>query len=235
MRGVAPSASIVSLRVLDANGQGYVSNIIEAIEWSIAHKDAYGIRVLNLSFGHPPMESYRTDPLAHAVERAWAAGLVVVASAGNRGRDGHFTVNVPGSDPYVLTVGAMNDLNTADRTDDITTTYSSKGPTFGDHVLKPDVVAPGNRIVSSLAPGATLARLYPERVVSRDRIELSGSSMSTAVVSGAVAILLQRNPRLTPDQVKAILMFSADRLRRRRSLHRRRRPRQPDPRGRDDR
>src|SRR5262245_50381871 len=85
VRGVAPDASVVSLKVLDGQGQGYVSNVIDAIEWAIAHRNAYGIRVLNLSFGHPPAEAYRTDPLAHAVERAWAAGLAVVAFSGNRG------------------------------------------------------------------------------------------------------------------------------------------------------
>jgi serine protease AprX len=119
---VAPGAKLISLRVLDGNGQGYVSSIINAIDWTIKNRDKYGIRVLNMSFGHPPAESYRTDPLDRAVERAWSAGLVVVASAGNRGRDGHFTINAPGNDPYVLTIGAMNDLNTTNRTDDVITT-----------------------------------------------------------------------------------------------------------------
>src|SRR5262245_4153388 len=212
VRGMAPAAKIVSLKVLDANGQGFVSDVIRAIDWSIQNRAAYGIRILNLSFGHPPAESYATDPLAHAVERAWAAGLVVITSAGSRGRDGFFTINSPGNDPYVLTVGAMNDMNTAVRSDDVTTTYSSRGPSYGDHILKPDVVAPGNKIVGALAMGTTLPRLYPDRVVGRDRIELSGSSMAAAVTSGAVALLLERNPRLTPDQVKAILLYSSDHM-----------------------
>src|SRR5262249_42315170 len=115
-------------------------------------------------------------------------------------------------DPFVLTIGAMNDKKTVDRSDDVMTTYSGRGPTYGDHVLKPDLLAPGNRIISCLAPGATLATLYPDRVVGKDRIELSGSSMAAGVVSGAVALLLERSPSLTPDQVKAILLYSADRM-----------------------
>jgi hypothetical protein len=171
---------LVSLRVLDGNGQGYVSNVIEAIDWTIAHRRALGIRVLNLSFGHPPAESYRTDPLAHAVERAWAAGLVVVASAGNRGRDGHFTVNAPGSDPYVLTVGAMNDVNTADRGDDIKTTYSSKGPSFGDHILKPGSGRAGESDRLDARPGGDVGA-----VVSRSgRLEGSYRAVRQQHVDG---------------------------------------------------
>ncbi|MCH7780702.1 MAG: S8 family serine peptidase, partial [Acidobacteria bacterium] len=172
VRGVAPNVNFVNLRVLDDEGLGYVSSVIEAIDFAIANRARFNIRVLNMSLGHPVAESYHTDPLARAVERAWAAGLTVIASAGNRGRDGYLTINSPGNDPYVLTIGAMNDKNTVDRSDDIIATYSSRGPSYGDQVVKPDLVAPGNRIVSTLAPGAALADMKPDSV-SGDRIELS--------------------------------------------------------------
>jgi hypothetical protein len=149
--------------------------------------------------GHPRRVA-RTDPFTRAVERAWGAGLLVVVSAGNRGRDGYATINVPGNDPRVLTVGAMNDLNTITRTDDVMGTFSSRGPSRGDLVMKPDVVAPGNRIVSALAPGCKLATMFPERVVGSDRLELSGTSMAAAVVSGAAALAIQRKPVTGPDQ-----------------------------------
>ena len=212
VRGVAPEATFVSLQVLDGNGGGYTSDVIEAVEWAIENREQYGIRILNLSLGHPVYESWRSDPLTREVERAWAAGLLVVTSAGNRGRDGYMTINSPGNDPYVLTIGAINDLNTADRGDDIATTYSSRGPSFGDHVLKPDLSAPGNRIVSCLSPDSAVADLFPDRVIDGDRIELSGSSMAAGVASGAAAILLERKPEMTPDQVKLVLMLSAEKV-----------------------
>ena len=131
-----------------------------------------------------------------------AAGITVIVSAGNHGRNGYMTVNSPGNDPYVLTVGAMNDRGSMTREDDVVTTFTGRGPSFGDHVLKPDLVAPGNRIVSTLAPGATLQQIVPEQVVDRRSIELSGSSMATGMVTGVAALMLEKNPKLTPDQIK---------------------------------
>jgi len=209
--GIAPGVNFVSLKVLDGEGAGYASNVIQAIDWAIEHRAEYGIRVLNLALGHPVQEAYQTDPITRATERAWAAGLLVVASAGNRGRDGNLTINSPGNDPYVLTVGAMNDLNTETRSDDISATYSSQGPTpdLINHqfIIKPDVTAPGNRIISTLGTGATLGDIYPESVVDGDRIELSGTSMATGMVSASAAILLEVNPHLTPDQLKDKLLY----------------------------
>jgi serine protease AprX len=225
-KGIAPSAKIVNLRVLDANGSGTDSAVINAIQTAISLKSTYNIRVINLSLGRGVYESYKLDPLCQAVERAWKAGIVVVVAAGNNGRNqstnGYWTINAPGNDPYVLTVGAMKTQGTPDRSDDTIASYSSKGPTLIDHISKPDVVAPGNLLVSTELPGVTLEQAEPGNLVpynyymyggssyaSSSYFTLSGTSMATGVVSGIVADLLQARPSLTPDQVKARLMKSA--------------------------
>ena len=251
--GIAPGASLINLKVLDANGVGSDSSVIAAINRAILLKTTYHIGVMNLSLGRPVYESYAQDPLCQAVEAAWQAGIVVVVSAGNDGRDntfgneGYGTINAPGNDPYVITVGAMRDMGTPSRSDDFIASYSSKGPTAVDHVVKPDIVAPGNRIISLLAQNGTMALKNPENVAaltayqsgapnagnipiqpaydsafstqppavkigpgySKQYYIMNGTSMATAVVSGAVADLLQAAPALTPDQVKMLLMQTA--------------------------
>jgi serine protease AprX len=234
MLGIAPGVSFVNLRALDENGNGTDSSVIAAIERAIQLKDTYHIRVINLSVGRPIYESYSQDPLCQAVEQAWQAGLVVVVAAGNDGRDnsmgtnGYGTIDAPGNDPYVITVGAMKTMSTTDRSDDLIASYSSKGPSPIDSVVKPDIVAPGNQIASLLASANdTLAKQNPENQVplsyyqsvptghsskiqySNAYFMLSGTSMATPVVTGAVADLLQANPALTPDQIKAKLMLTA--------------------------
>ena len=225
--GMAPKSSIINLRVLDANGAGTDSQVIAAIQRAIQLKGQYNIRVINLSLGRGVYESYKLDPLCQAVEQAYQAGIVVVAAAGNKGRDnswgenGYGTISAPANDPYVLTVGAANTNGTPWRSDDKMTSYSSKGPTLIDHIIKPDVVAPGNNVSSLLVKGSTLDTLVPGNEVSPltyggssldapQYFNLSGTSMATPVVSGAVALLLQRSPSLTPDQVKADIMKTAD-------------------------
>ncbi len=227
-KGVAPGVNLINLRVLDANGAGTDAAVIAAIQRAIQLKNAYNIRVINLSLGRPIYESYTLDPLCQAVEAAWKAGIVVVTAAGNSGRDnslgtkGYGTIIAPGNDPYVITVGAMNAKGTTYRWDDQIASYSSKGPTLVDHIVKPDLVAPGNNIVSVLAPNSTLATQYPQTLVpnnyyetglvtgnSSNYLRLSGTSMATPVVSGAAALLIQQNPSITPDQVKARLMKTA--------------------------
>jgi serine protease AprX len=161
-KGIAPNANIINLRVLDQNGVGTDSSVIAAIQAAITLKSTYNIRVINLSLGRQVYESYTLDPLCQAVEAAWNAGIIVVVAAGNQGRNdsagtaGYGTIAAPGNDPYVITVGAMNTENTPTRNDDIITSYSSKGPTAFDYVVKPDIVAPGNQVVSTLAPNAPL-------------------------------------------------------------------------------
>jgi serine protease AprX len=225
-KGIAPKANIVNLRVLDANGRATDSAVIAAISQAVNLKSKYNIRVINLSLGRAVFESYRQDPLCRAVEQAWRNGIVVVVAAGNNGRylptSGYSTVTSPGNDPYVLTVGAMKPMGTPERTDDLIASYSSKGPTILDHVVKPDVVAPGNLLVSTETSNTTLynteltnrvpysAYIYGGSASpSKFYFELSGTSMATGVVSGAVADLLQARPLMTPDQVKARLMKTA--------------------------
>jgi serine protease AprX len=228
LKGVAPNVNLINLRVLDANGAGTDANVIAAIEQAIALQNTYNIRIINLSLGRPVWESYTLDPLCQAAEAAWKAGIVVVTAAGNYGRDnsmdehGYGTIVAPGNDPYVITVGAMNDMGTTSRSDDQIASYSSKGPTAIDHIVKPDLVAPGNGTVSLLSPNSTLAvsaNLVPNSYyqtggtgTSTTYFRLSGTSMATPVVSGAAALLLQQSPSLTPDQVKARLMKTASKV-----------------------
>ena len=160
----------MNVRVLDNLGSGATSTIIAGLQWVVANKTAYNIRVINLSLGHAVGESYHTDPLCQAVEAAYKAGIVVVCSAGNQGRQqntvnsalnnegygaNYGSVDAPANDPYVITVGAMKSMD-GKRADDRIATYSSRGPSYGDMVLKPDLVAPGNKIISLRSPGSTL-------------------------------------------------------------------------------
>ena len=218
--GMAPNVNIINLRVLDQNGSGTDSQVIAAIQQAIALKNTYNIRVISMSLGRPAFESYTLDPVDQAVESAWQAGIVVVVAAGNRGRDnsmgthGFATIGVPGNDPAVITVGATRTMNTATRVDDAIASYSSKGPTLIDHLVKPDLVAPGNRMVSLRAAGSTLDKNYSQfqvapAVGTAKYFRLSGTSMATPLVSGAVALMLQQSPSLTPNQVKARLMKTA--------------------------
>jgi serine protease AprX len=216
--GMAPNVSLINLRVLDQNGWGTDSQVIAAIEQAIALKNTYNIRVISMSLGRPVFESYTLDPVDQAVEAAWKAGIVVVAAAGNSGRfgptNGFATIGVPANDPAVITVGATMTLQTATRVDDKIASYSSKGPSLLDHIVKPDLVAPGNRMVSLRVAGSTLDSNYPQYEVGPSSgtpmyYVLSGTSMATPIVSGAVALMLQQNPSLTPDQVKARLMKTA--------------------------
>jgi serine protease AprX len=216
--GMAPNVNLINLRVLDANGNGTDSQVIAAIQQAIALKNTYNIRVISMSLGRPVFESYALDPVDQAVEAAWRAGIVVVVAAGNNGRfvptSGFGTIGVPANDPAVITVGATMTEQTNSRVDDQIASYSSKGPTAIDHIVKPDLVTPGNRMVSLRVAGSTLDSSFPQYEVtstsgSSNYFVLSGTSMATPIVSGAVALMLQQSSSLTPDQVKARLMKTA--------------------------
>ena len=212
--GIAPGAHLIDVRVLGADGIGLTSDVIDAIDWVIANRKTWNIRIINLSLGHAVMESASTDPLCEAVKRAVDAGIVVIASAGNRGKTDTGQpilggITSPGNSPHAITVGALNTWSTVERSDDSVTTYSSRGPTRFDLAVKPDVVAPGNKLVSLEAAGSYLGTAYPAIHIagsgSNAYMRLSGSSMATGVVSGGVALLLQGSPKLTPLQIKVLV------------------------------
>jgi serine protease AprX len=231
----ASEANIINLRALNSDGAGTSSTVIAALDWAIANKTAYNIKVINMSLGVMAKDSYKNDPLCLAARRAFNAGIVVVASAGNAGKNAngskvYGSVNSPGIEPTVLTVGAVDSKATDYRSDDGIATYSSRGPGRGyqvvagvkkyDNNMKPDVVAPGNKLLGARAPlnkllslnaalGLVGSLLTPD---NKKLMYLSGTSMSAPVVSGAAAVLLDTNPALTPNMVKAILMYTAQNL-----------------------
>ena len=147
-RGVAPAADIIGIKVLDSTGQGRASSVMSAVMWAVAHKNQYHIKVLNLSLGANAAAPVEYDPIASAVEFAWKHGITVVCAAGNEGEFGPGGITSPGNSPYVITVGASDTCQTKPTTDDIMTYYSSVGPTLFDEYAKPDVVAPGNHVIS---------------------------------------------------------------------------------------
>jgi serine protease AprX len=202
-KGTAPAARILSLKIAGRDGAADVSNVLAAIQWVVSFKDRYGIKVLNLSLGTDSTQSYRVDPLDYAVERAWDAGIAVVVSASNRGPDPR-TISKPGDDPFVITVGAIDDNGTAGLSDDLLPEFSSRGPTAADGLGKPDVTAPGGHVISLRAPGSAIDTQFPVYVDGAYR-KGSGTSMSAGVVSGVAALALQANPGMTPDRLKHAL------------------------------
>jgi serine protease AprX len=177
------------------------------LEWVLAHKQSLGIRVVVMALGAPAAGSYREDPLAAAAELAGRSGLVLVTAAGNNG-PGAGTIQTPGIDPLVITVGASDDNGTAAATDDSLPTWSSVGPT-PDGLTKPDLLAPGRKIVSLRVPGSTLDLQSPTHVEGRTTIRFSGTSEAAAVAAGSAALLIAQRPDLTPDQTKALLTSAA--------------------------
>jgi serine protease AprX len=221
--GIAPAARLISLKVLDGSGQGRISDVIAAIGYAIAQKDAWNIRLINLSVATGVYESFNLDPLTLATHAAVDAGIVVVAAAGNYGRSPQGSTSyggttAPGNAPWVLTVGASSHMGTIDRADDTVAAFSSRGPSAIDHAAKPDVVAPGVGTESLSDPNSAFyvtrsAYLLNGTVPTSylPYLSLSGTSMAAPVVSGTVALMLQANPGLTPNEVKAILEYTAQR------------------------
>jgi serine protease AprX len=220
--GIAPRAHLVVLKVLDGAGNGHISNVIAALDYVVTYRSAFNIRVVNLSVAAGVHESYNTDPLTLAAKRVIEAGIVLVAAAGNGGRnpDGrpaYGGITAPGNAPWVLTVGASSHMGTVDRADDEMAVFSSRGPSRIDYSAKPDLVAPGVGIESLSNPDSTFysakaSYLLPGTVTTSylPYLSLSGTSMAAPVVAGTVALMVQANPALTPNLVKAILQFTAE-------------------------
>ncbi len=224
--GVAPGVHLIGMKVLDAQGAGRTSDVIDALAFAVANKDLLGIDIINLSLGHPIYESATTDPLVQAVEAASRAGIIVVTAAGNVGRNpvtklpGYAGITSPGNAPSAITAGALDHLGTVGRGDDRVAPYSSAGPTWYDGQVKPDLLAPGHRLGSNAARSQTLYRNFPLLRIDANHMMLSGTSMASAVTTGAVAVMLEANrgahggySALTPNAAKAVLQFTALRLR----------------------
>jgi serine protease AprX len=207
--GMAPDARLVSIKIADGQGQADVSQAIAAIDWVVEnqHKNGLNIRVLNMSFDTDSTQSYVLDPLAYAAEQAWHAGIVVVVAVGNQGQN-ILHVNNPATDPYVIAVASDSANGTADVSDDTVSSFSNKG----DGSRNPDVIAPGDHVVSLRDPGSYLDTQYPAARIGDRLFRGSGTSQAAAVVSGAAALLISQRPDLTPDQVKALLTGTAQKL-----------------------
>jgi serine protease AprX len=206
--GPAPEANVLGVKVLDRQGSGSLSNVMAGIEWCIVNKDRYDIHIISLSLGSQAQQPAADDPMVKIVEKAWEAGIVVCAAAGNEGPDER-TIASPGISPKIITVGAMNDHNTVERSDDTPADFSSRGPTI-DGLVKPDLLAPGVSIVSLRSPNSNLDKSQKSNRVGDQYFTLSGTSMATPICAGVAALLLQHSPALTPDEVKQRLLQGAE-------------------------
>ncbi len=209
--GIAPDVNFIDVKTADDTGAASVSAAISGLQWVYNNKDAYGIRVANLSFHSSVAQSYKSDPIDAAVEALWFRGVVVVAAAGNMGSAPDAVSYAPANDPFVVVVGAVDDLGTASQADDVVTTWSSRGLTQ-DGITKPDVVAPGRYIVSDIDLTSILAIGNPTRLVDQFYFRMSGTSMAAPVVSGVVALMLEQHPDWSPGQVKHVLTTTAQGL-----------------------
>jgi serine protease AprX len=209
--GVAPAAELISVKISDDVGNVTEADLLRGLEWVHDHRATRKIRVVTLSITSSVPSSYLVSPLGAAVEKLWRAGIVVVVAAGNDGAAPNAMHYAPANDPFVITVGALDHNDTPTTADDRLASFSSRGRTQEGHV-KPEVVAPGRKIVAALAgPSSTLGREFADRVTDGQYLRLSGTSMAAPMVAGVVALMLDRNTALTPDQVKWLLMTTANR------------------------
>ncbi len=224
--GIAPGVSILSLKVLDEDGKGSIGDIIAAMDWVATNRKRYNIKVVNMSVGAGVYESYWTDPLTLAAKALVDQGVTVVAAAGNFGKNAAGEpqwggITAPGVAPWVLTACAFSTAGTLDRADDTLASFSSSGPTAFDFTAKPDICAPGVGIVSLAAPESNLfaagGLALPSWLLTPSNsqtgyapyLSLTGTSQATPFVTGTVALMLQANPNLTPNLIKAILQYTA--------------------------
>jgi serine protease AprX len=202
--GVAPEANLIAVKAGDEHGVATVLDVIDGLQFVVDHKQDYNIRIVNLSLRSTSRESYKTDPLDAAVESAWFNGIAVIVAAGNSGTDQDAVSYAPANDPYVITVGGVDDRGTKGTSDDSVASWSSRGVTQ-DGLVKPDVLAPGAHLVSTLAPGSDYTSLCPQCVTDGAYFKVGGTSMAAGVVSGAIADVIQAHPDWTPDQIKGTL------------------------------
>lgn len=209
--GTAPDANLISVKIGNDAGNATTLDAIYALQFVVDHKSDYNIKVVNLSFRATSAQSSTTDPLDAAVEQAWFDGITVVAAAGNSGAAPDAVSYAPGNDPYVITVGAVNDQGTTSSANDVEANWSSQGVTQ-DGFQKPDVLAPGAHIVSTLASNSAFATLCPTCVVGGAYFQASGTSLAAPIVSGVVADLLAAHPDWTPAMVKGAIVNTAYQL-----------------------
>jgi len=199
--GVAPDVDLVMIKAFNEQGKASYSSVLQSIEYAINNKDSLNIRVLNVAFSFPATSFYWEDPINQALMRAWDNGITVIAPAGN-GNNKDKSIGVPGNNPYVITVGAMDDNSTPfDTSDDVVASFSSFGPTL-EGFMKPEVLAPGANVKGLVAKNSRLAD-------ENKKTGISGTSQATAVTAGVVALMIQQDPSLTPDEIKCRLMSSA--------------------------
>ncbi len=206
-QGAAPEANLVGVKVLSGEGGGAMSDVIRGIEWAIANKEKYNIRVISMSLGAPSLQKAKYDLVAKAVDKAYDAGIVPVIAAGNDG-PGLETIGTPALSSKALTIGAYDDKNTPNMADDTMAYFSSRGPTTRDRTLKPDIASPGVMLVSTRSPGSEIDHENIPRYGDH-YILLSGTSMATPTAAGCVADIIQANPTLTPKQVVDLVKATA--------------------------
>lgn len=201
--GIAPESNIVAVKILDASGNGDLANVLVGLQWVLDNKEKYDIRLCNLSIGSK--DTGKSDPLVDAVEKLWDSGIVVVISAGNDGPE-NGSVTSPGVSRKVITVGALDDCDSINIWDDSVKNFSGRGPTKGN-ICKPDIIAPGTRIISCLSSTYNLkiSNESDNKIINNNYIQLSGTSMATPIVSGSIALLMQKYPTIYPDDVKYML------------------------------
>jgi serine protease AprX len=206
--GIAPRANIIVIKILDKLGNGNTSDAIAGIQWLIDNKDTYNIRIANLSIGTTSTDE--TDPLVRACEAAWDRGIIITIAAGNNGPKRN-SITSPGISRKVITVGSSDDSNDLKSQGKLVKNFSGRGPT-PDCIIKPDIVAPGTNIISCAVPDIDHIVGSISKKISKYYLQMSGTSMSTPIVTGAIALLLEKIPTLTPNQVKLILKDSTDDL-----------------------
>jgi serine protease AprX len=209
--GVAPEANLISVKVADDAGRATELDAIRGLQFVVDHRAAYNVRVVNLSLSSTTAESYRKSALDAAVESAYFHGIVVVAAVGNRGAAADAVNYAPGNDPFAISVAGVDDQGTMSGADDVYAAWSSRGTTQ-DGFRKPDIGAPGAQIVSTLAPGSAFAGLCPTCVVSGKYFRAGGTSMAAPIVAGAAALVIQKHPDWTPDEVKSTLIATGRKL-----------------------